>query len=72
MSGPVQLDSNGDRIGDYWLWSLKERSSAEYERWGRVEMTKKEKGDAVSLCKNYVQKTNWILCDLLHSLTFHN
>ncbi len=58
MSGPVQLDSNGDRIGDYWLWSLKERSSAEYERWGRVEMTKKEKGDAVSL-----YKTNWIFCN---------
>lgn len=36
-SGPVQLDSNGDRIGSYWLWSIPYKG-VKYEKWGSVEM----------------------------------
>ena len=46
VSGTVQLDSNGDRIGDYWLWHIPQRRST-YEKWGEVRMTDREVGNEV-------------------------
>ena len=41
VSGTVQLDSNGDRIGDYWLWDMKETENV-YQKWAEVRMSDKE------------------------------
>ena len=48
VSGTVQLDSNGDRIGDYWLWHIPQKRSA-YEKWGEVRMTDREAGNEVGI-----------------------
>ena len=41
VSGTVQLDSNGDRIGDYWLWDMKESENV-YQKWAEIRMSDKE------------------------------
>ena len=41
VSGTVQLDSNGDRIGDYWFWDMKESENV-YQKWAEVRMSDKE------------------------------
>ena len=56
VSGRVELDSNGDRIGDYWLWSMPENEE-KYALWGEVQMTAKLAGNA-EVCKMCIRRTH--------------
>ena len=56
VSGQVQLDSNGDRIGNYWLWSIA-KGRAVYDKWAEVRMTDKEAGKEVQIAHSRKTQT---------------
>ena len=54
VSGIVQLDDNGDRVADYWMWHLQPGQDS-YVKWAVIPMTKGHEDVSLNLIQYFVR-----------------